>query len=169
MHGTTFLRIYVRTISKPQIAIYQLWMFFFFLGGVGVGGASLPKFWASGLCVKHSGRVRACLRIHLSTKVMELDIVVRIGCNVPPPRGRARLHLAAFLGHSQPSQTNTSLFWQFVLTRAHPGRTSQSTPIPKFLPLNFSRPSTLNFRVVWRWASGIKPCAGCYILTPLRD
>ena len=31
-------------------------------------------------------------------------------CNVPPPRGRARLHLAAFLGHSQPPQTNTLFF-----------------------------------------------------------
>jgi hypothetical protein len=28
-------------------------------------------------------------------------------CNVPPLRGRARLHLAAFLGHRLPSQTHT--------------------------------------------------------------
>jgi len=100
-------------------------------------------------------------------------------CDVPPPRGRVRLHLAAFLGHSQPPQTNTSLFYTLCPHLCAP---------EKYFPvghpsLNFSRPSTLNFRVLWRWASGkeiatcwyespinpIKPWAGCYNLTPLRD
>ena len=100
-------------------------------------------------------------------------------CNVPPPWGRARLHLVAFLGHSQPPQTNNSLFCTLCPHSCAPG---------KYYPvghpsLNFSRPNTLKFRVFWRWASGkevatcwyespinsIKPWAGCYILTPLRD
>jgi len=52
-------------------------------------------------------------------------------CNVPPPRGWARLHLSAYLGHRLPSQTNTSFFAHFVLTRAHLGRTSRSVTHPQ--------------------------------------
>jgi len=100
-------------------------------------------------------------------------------CNVLPPRGRARLHLAAFLGHRQPPQPNTSLFCTLCRHSCAPG---------KYFPvghpsLNYSRPSMLNIRVLWRWAPGkevatcwyesaikpIKPWAGCYILTPIRD
>lgn len=80
MRGTIFLRIYVRTISKPEIAIYQLWMLW---GEKLLYQDSRLLAYAKGNM--HFGRVRACLRIHLSveptveTKVMELDIVVRIG------------------------------------------------------------------------------------------
>jgi len=84
-----------------------------------------------------------------------------------------------FLGHSQPPQTNTSLFCTLC--------PHSCAPRKYFLvghpSLNFSTPSTLNFRVLWRWASKkevatcwyessinlIKPWAGCYILSPLRD
>jgi hypothetical protein len=67
-------------------------------------------------------------------------------CNVPPPRGRARLHLAAFLGHSQPPQTNTSLFCTLCPHSCAPGNY-----FPVGHPsLNCSRPSTLNFRVLSR-------------------
>jgi hypothetical protein len=40
--------------------------------------------------------------------------------------GWARLHLTAFLGYRLLSQTHISLFSHFVLTRAHPRRTSRS-------------------------------------------
>jgi hypothetical protein len=43
-------------------------------------------------------------------------------CNVPPPRGRAHLHLAAFLRHRLPSQTNTSLFCVLCPHSCAPGK-----------------------------------------------
>jgi hypothetical protein len=58
-------------------------------------------------------------------------------CNVPPPRGRARLHLAVFLGHRLPSQTNTSLFYTLC---PHSGRTFRSVTHhsrPRRLTLEF--------------------------------
>jgi hypothetical protein len=105
--------------------------------------------------------------------LLYISSIVAFGfCNVPPPRSRARLHLVAFLGYSQPPQTNTSLFCTLCPHSCAPG---------KYFPvghpsLNCSRPSTLNFRVLWRWASEkevatcwyeslinpIKPWAGCY-------
>ena len=99
-------------------------------------------------------------------------------CNVPPPRGRACLHVTTFLGHSQPPQINTSLFY----TLCPHSRTPRKDFPVSHPSLNFSRPSTLNFRVLWRWASGkevttcwyespinpIKPWAGCHILTHLK-
>ena len=136
-------------------------------------------------------------------------------CNVPPPRGRAHLHLVAFLGHSQPPQTNTSLFYTLCphscapgkyfpvghpslnfsrpstlrarlhlaafLGHSQPPQTNTSlfytlcphsyAPWKYFLvghpSLNFSRPSTLNFRVLWRWASG-KNVATCLYESPIN-
>jgi hypothetical protein len=91
----------------------------------------------------------------------------------------SHLHLATFLGYSQSSQTNTSLFYTLC---------PHSCALGKYFPvghsfINFCRPSTLKFRVLCRWASGkevvtcwyaspinpIKLWARCYILTPLRD
>ena len=66
--------------------------------------------------------------------------------NVPPPRGQARLHLIAFLGHRLPSQTNTSLFYVLCPHSCAPGRTSRSVT-------HRPRPSTLNLGVLKRWAS----------------
>nr|BAD10558.1 hypothetical protein [Oryza sativa Japonica Group] len=43
-------------------------------------------------------------------------------CNVPPLPGRARLHLAAFIGHRLPSQTNTSLFCTLCPHSCAPGK-----------------------------------------------
>ena len=67
-------------------------------------------------------------------------------CNVPPPRGQARLHLIAFLEHRLPSQTNNSLFCALCPHSCAPGRTSRSVT-------HRSKPSTLNLRVLKRWAS----------------
>ena len=67
-------------------------------------------------------------------------------CNVPPPRGQARLHLIAFLGHRLPSQTNTSLFCVLCPHSCAPGRTSRSIT-------HRSRPSMLNLGDLKRWAS----------------
>jgi hypothetical protein len=51
-----------------------------------------------------------CLR-NCDTRARE---TMRVGSdtilNVPPPQGRARLNLAAFLGYRLPSETHTSLF-----------------------------------------------------------
>ena len=96
-----------------------------------------------------------------------------MACNIPPPRGRARLHLGAFLGYSHLSQTNTSLFY----TLCPYLRTLGKYFLVGHPSLNFSRPIMLNFRVLWTWASRkevatcwykscinpIKPWAGCYI------
>ena len=72
--------------------------------------------------------------------------------NIPSPRGRARLHLATFLGHSQPPQTNTtpqtntSLFCTLC-----PHSCASGNYFPVGHPsINCSRPSTLNFRVLSR-------------------
>ena len=70
-------------------------------------------------------------------------------CNIPPLQGRARLHLAAFIGHRLPSQTNTGLFCALCPHSCAPGKN-----FPVGHPsLNCSKPSTLNLRVLWRWAS----------------
>ena len=70
-------------------------------------------------------------------------------CNISSPRGQTRLHQIAFLGHRLPSQTNTSLFSALC--------PHSCAPRKNFLighpSLTFSSPSTLNFRVLWRWAS----------------
>ena len=82
--------------------------------------------------------------------------------------------MAAFLGYSQSPQTNTSLFCTLCPHSCAPGKYF-SVGHPS---LNYSRPSTLNFRVLWRWALGkevatcwyespinpIKPWVGCYII-----
>ena len=43
-------------------------------------------------------------------------------CNVPPLRGRTRLHLAASLGYRLPSQTNTGLFCALCPHSCAPGK-----------------------------------------------
>jgi hypothetical protein len=96
-------------------------------------------------------------------------------CNVPPPWGQTRLHLVTFLEYRLSSQTNTSFSAHFVLTRAHPGKTSRSVT-------HRSRPSTLNFGFVWRWTfekevttywyeypiNPVKPWAGMLHPHPLK-
>jgi hypothetical protein len=93
-------------------------------------------------------------------------------CNVPPLRGRDRLHLAASLGYRLPSQTNTGLFCALCPHSCTPGKNfSVGHPC--------SRPITLNLKVICRWASGkevatllgmsillilLSPGPGCYIL-----
>ena len=52
-------------------------------------------------------------------------------CNVPPPRGRARLHLAAFQDIDCPHRPTPVFSAHFVVTRAHPGRTSRSVTHPQ--------------------------------------
>ena len=70
-------------------------------------------------------------------------------CNIPPPRGRTRLHLAAYIGHRLPSQTNTSLFCTLCPHSCAPGK---NFPVDHPSP-NFSGPSTFNLGVLWRLAS----------------
>ncbi len=99
-------------------------------------------------------------------------------CNVPPLPDRARLHLAAFIGHRLPSQTNTSLFCTFC---PHSCAIGKNFPIGH-PSLNCSKLSTLNLRVLSRLASGkevatymsillilLSPRLGCHTLTPLRE
>jgi hypothetical protein len=81
-------------------------------------------------------------------------------CNVPPPRGRACLHLVAFLGHRLPSQTNTSLFCALC---PHSCAPRKNFPI--------GHPSLqaklLNFGVLSRWASG-KEVTTCWYEYPIN-
>jgi hypothetical protein len=51
-----------------------------------------------------------------------LYILGGINCNVPPLRGQARLHLAAFLWHRLLSQTHTSIFCAFYSHSCAPGK-----------------------------------------------
>ncbi len=71
-------------------------------------------------------------------------------CNVPPPPGWARLHLAAFIGHRLPSQTNTSLFCTLCphscaigknFPIGHPSRNCSKLP-QSFLEIGF-------FLLIW--------------------
>src|SRR6185312_11541188 len=55
-------------------------------------------------------------------------------CNVPPPRGRARLHLAVFYDIDCPHIPTPVFSAHFVLTRAHPGRISRSVTHPQISP-----------------------------------
>ena len=73
-------------------------------------------------------------------------------CNIPPSRGRARLHLAVYLGYRLPSQTNTSLFCTLCPYSCAP-RKNFLVGHPSS---NFSGPSMLNLGVLWRPASGKK-------------
>jgi hypothetical protein len=68
------------------------------------------------------------------------------------------LHLAAFLGHRLPSQTHTSLFCALCPHSCAPGKDF----LVGHLSWNCSRPSTLNLRVLWRWASGKEVATCCY-------
>jgi len=126
-------------------------------------------------------------------------------CNVLPLRGRASLHRAVFVGHRLPSQTNINLFYAlcpqscilkknflvnhrptsvfstyFVLTRAHPKRTSRLITHPwiislgqAHLTLEFFRDRLLEKKLKLIDMSILliilSPRSGCYILTSLRD
>ena len=54
--------------------------------------------------------------------------------NVPLPRGQARLHLVAYLGHRLPSQTNTSLFCALCPHPCAPGKIFRSVTHPQIAP-----------------------------------
>ena len=55
-------------------------------------------------------------------------------CNVPPPRGRARLPLAALQDIDCPHRPTHVFSAHFVLTHAHPGITSRSVTHPQIAP-----------------------------------
>jgi hypothetical protein len=87
-----------------------------------VGDWALLRLWqraASSLPQAVTGKLKP--HFFGSYRVTELisDVLV---CNVPPPRGRDRLHLAAFLGHRLSSQTNTSLLCALCPHSCAPGK-----------------------------------------------
>ena len=57
-----------------------------------------------------------------------------VRCNVPPPRGQARSHLANFQDIDCPHRPTPVFSAHFVLTRAHLGRTSRSVTHPQISP-----------------------------------
>ena len=87
-------------------------------------------------------------------------------CNVPPSQGQARLHLAAYIGHKLPSQTNTCLFCTLCPHSCAPGN---NFPVGHPSP-NCSGPNTLNLGVLWRSASRkkITTCWYEYPINPIK-
>ena len=100
-------------------------------------------------------------------------------CNVPPTRGWARLHLAAFYDIDYPHRPTHVFSAHFVLTRAHPGIISRSVTHPQIAPGQARLTSEffgdrlpekklqlvgMNILLIL-----LSPGPGCHILTPLRD
>ena len=74
----------------------------------------------------------AQLRLYVPVKPRESALIPF--CNVPPSRGQARLHLAAFQDIDYPHRPTHVFSAHFVLTRAHPGRSSRSVTHPEIAP-----------------------------------
>ena len=74
----------------------------------------------------------AHLRPYVPMKLRESALIPF--CNVPPPRVRARLHLAALEDINCPHRPTPIFSAHFVLTRAHPEITFRSVTHPQNFP-----------------------------------
>ena len=117
------------------------------------------------------------LRPYVPVKLRESAMIPF--CNISPPRGQARLHLAAFLDIDYPHRPTHVFSTHFVLTRAHPGRSSRSVTHLEIaldkarLTLEFFRDRFPEKKLQLVGMSILlillSPGPRCHMLTPLRD